>query len=268
MIKRIQDIKVSRLLLAAFTMIVLIFIVAPIIVLTIVSFSSTNILQFPPPELSFRWYESYLGDTTWRAATVRSIIVALLTAFFSFLIGFPAAIGIVRSNFKGKNLIRVFTLTPLAFPKIIIAIGLYFLYVKAHIVGTMVGLVIGHTLIALPFTILVLTAGLQGIDERLEWAAQNLGATQFQTFTKITIPMLWPSIVASLIFCFIESFDDIILSMFLSSVSKPTLPVQIWISVQQWMDPTIAAVSVILLLITIVGLLLISLVNKQMQKFN
>src|SRR5699024_12095347 len=118
------------------------------------------------------------------------------------------------------------------------------------------------------FTILVLTAGLQGIDERLEWAAQNLGATQFQTFTKITIPMLWPSIVASLIFCFIESFDDIILSMFLSSVSKPTLPVQIWISVQQWMDPTIAAVSVILLLITIVGLLLISLVNKQMQKFN
>jgi putative spermidine/putrescine transport system permease protein len=249
--------------LSIFSIGVLGILIAPIVIIVLVSLSPGDMMEFPPSSLSLRWYGKYFSDHLWMTATQVSFIVAGLTAILSLVLGFMVSVALVWGTFPGKGFLRIVLMSPLIIPKIIIAVGLYFLYVRLRILGTTFSLVAAHSLIAMPYVVMILSAALYGFDRRLEWASRSLGASPLATLRYVTLPMLRPAVLSAALFAFIASFDDIILSLFLTKLSAPTLPRQIWVNVQQIIDPTIAAVSTLMTLISVLGLWLVAFIQRR-----
>jgi putative spermidine/putrescine transport system permease protein len=151
-------------------------------------------------------------------------------------------------------------------PAIIVAIGVYFFYARLQIVGNWWALALAHTALALPFVVINVSATLYGFDERLEFAAMNLGANRWQTFFKVTLPMIRPGIIAGALFAFITSFDELIVALFISGTGAVTLPRKMWAELRQQIDPTIAAVSSMLIVLSIVILLAVELLRQRSER--
>lgn len=229
---------------------VLLYLVFPILVVIPLSFSAGTYLSFPPPGFSLRWYENFLGRSDWLDAATLSLWVGGAVMVLATALGAPAALALVRGDFRGKSLLTGFIISPLIAPVIIVAIGIYFFYARLGLVGNPLALVIAHTALAVPFVVINVTATLQGFDERLEQAAMNLGATPWRTFWQVTFPIIRPGVFAGALFAFISSFDELVVALFVSGTSAVTLPRKMWESIRFEIDPTIAAVSTILVVLT------------------
>ena len=256
----------GRVLLWVLVAIVLAYLVFPVFIVAPVSFSSAKYLQFPPPGWSLQWYENYFARPGWVPATLLSIRVALITAVLATLLGTAASLALVRGRFPGRNAINSFMVSPLVVPGIIVAIGVYFFYAQARLVGNPLGLALAHTALALPFVVTNVSATLHGFDERLEYAAMNLGANRWQTFRRVTLPIIRPGVFAGALFAFIVSFDELIVALFVSGSGAVTLPRKMWDSLRQEIDPTIAAVSTILITLSIVILLVAELLRQRSER--
>jgi putative spermidine/putrescine transport system permease protein len=229
---------------------VLLYLVFPILVVIPLSFSAGTYLSFPPPGFSLRWYANFFGRTDWLDAALLSLWVGAAVMLLATALGAPAALALVRSDFRGKNFLTGFIISPLIAPVIIVAIGIYFFYARLGLVGNPVALVIAHTALAVPFVVINVSATLQGFDERLEQAAMNLGATPWRTFWQVTFPIIRPGVLAGALFAFISSFDELVVALFVSGTSAVTLPRKMWESIRFEIDPTIAAVSTMLIVLT------------------
>ena len=238
----------SRLLMLLAGLVFL-YLVFPILVVIPVSFSSGTYLGFPPPGFSLRWYENFLGRSDWLGAAWLSLWIGGAVMMLSTALGAPAAIALVRSRFRGRNLLVGFIISPLIAPVIIVAIGIYFFYARLGMVGNPVALVVAHTCLAVPFVVINVSATLQDFDERLEHAAMNLGATPWGAFWQVTFPIIRPGILAGALFAFISSFDELVVALFVSGSTAVTLPRKMWDSIRFEIDPTIAAVSTILVVL-------------------
>jgi putative spermidine/putrescine transport system permease protein len=261
-----RDISIGRILLYAFTGLVLFYLVFPIFVVVPVSFSTSAFLQFPPPGFSLQWYEKFFDRRDWIDAMFLSVRVALITTVLATTLGTMAALALVRGRFRGRNLINSFMVSPMIIPGIIVAIGIYFFYARLQIVGNWWALAIAHTALALPFVVINVSATLYGFDERLEYAAMNLGANRRQTFFKVTLPLVRPGIFAGALFAFITSFDELIVALFVSGTGAVTLPRKMWAELRQQIDPTIAAVSTMLIALSIVILLAAELFRQRTER--
>jgi len=162
-------------------------------------------------------------------------------------LGTPAAIALVRSRIPGRGLLNSFVISPLIAPVIIVAIGIYFVYARLGLVGNPIALIMAHTSLAVPFVVINVSATLYGFDERLEYAAMSLGATPWRTFWQVTFPIIRPGVLAGALFAFITSFDELVVALFISGTTAVTLPRKMWESIQFEIDPTIAAVSTMLI---------------------
>jgi putative spermidine/putrescine transport system permease protein len=189
-----------------------------------------------------------------------------MTTFFSTVIGTLASIGLTKSKFKGKRLINAIIISPMVVPAIIIAVSFYFLFAKWHLIGTETGLILAHTVMALPFVVVNVTAALKGFDERLEQAAMNLGANRFETFMRITLPLISPGVITGALFAFITSFDEIVIAIFIAGSRAATLPKQMWDGIRMEINPTTAAVSSLLVSISILLLLAVELLRRYSEK--
>jgi putative spermidine/putrescine transport system permease protein len=256
----------GRVLLWLLVAVVLAYLVFPVFVVAPVSFSSAKYLQFPPPGWSFQWYENYFSRPGWVPATLLSIRVALITAVLATILGTAASLALVRGRFPGRNAVNSFMVSPLVVPGIIVAIGVYFFYAQARLVGNPLGLALAHTALALPFVVTNVSATLHGFDERLEYAAMNLGANRWQTFRRVTLPIIRPGVFAGALFAFIVSFDELIVALFVSGSGAVTLPRKMWDSLRQEIDPTIAAVSTILITLSILILLTAELLRQRSER--
>ena len=176
--------------------------------------------------------------------------VAIAVTFLSVLLGTPAAIGLSRTRFAGRRAINQLMLSPLIVPGIIVAIGSYFVYAQYGLVGSKLALILAHVCLAVPFVVINVTAALQGVDPRLEQAAANLGATPLAGFRQITLPLIAPGIFAGAVFAFITSFDELLVALFLSGTGAVTLPRRMFDQMRFDLDPTIAAVSSLLIVAT------------------
>jgi putative spermidine/putrescine transport system permease protein len=234
---------------------VLVFLVLPLAVVVPLSFSAGAYLQFPPPGYSFRWYQTYFGDPQWMSATVLSAEVGLTVVVISLVLGVAAALGIVRFPIPGKTAIRVILMSPLIIPTVVIAIAVYSEYVALHLIGNFWGLVVAHTILALPFTVMMSASGLERVDRRLEEASYTMGATALQTFKRVTLPIIAPSLFAAGIFAFITSWDEVIMVLFVGGATATTLPLKMFSYLRTEINPTIAAVSTLLLVVVLVTLL-------------
>ena len=232
------------------------FLMLPLLVVFPISFSSAAYMQFPPPGLSWQWYEHYLDDPQWIDATVRSLYVGVATAILAVALGVPLAFSLVRGRFPGRWLLDRIALAPLIVPTIILSISVYGLFAKLKLIGEWYGLVIAHTVLALPFVVLVMAAGLRDFDRALEQAAEGLGASRARTLLRITLPLLRPSLVSSGLLAFISSFDELVVALFLAGPNM-TLPKKMFDNIMMEIDPTIAAVSVMQILLVSVVLVLI-----------
>ncbi len=233
-----------------------IFLMLPLLVVFPISLSSAAYMQFPPPGFSWQWYERYLDDPQWIDATVRSLYVAVATAILALALGVPLAISLVRGKFPGRWLVDRIALAPLIVPTIIVSVAVYGLFAKLKLIGEWYGLVIAHTVLALPFVVLVMSAGLRDFDRALEQAAEGLGASRARTLLKITLPLLRPSLVSAGLLAFISSFDELVVALFLAGPNM-TLPKKMFDNMLMEIDPTIAAVSVMQILLVSVVLILI-----------
>jgi putative spermidine/putrescine transport system permease protein len=229
---------------------VLVFLLAPVLIILIVSFSAADYLSFPPPGLSLRWYRRFLGVPTWRQAIGVSVQVASLTMVFATALGLAAAVALVRGRFRGKGAVYAFLLSPAIVPTVITAIGLYFFFVRLKATGSILAMALGHTVLALPIVVIIIAATLQGFDVRLEQAALSLGASRLTALRRVTLPLIAPGVLSAALFAFLTSFDELLIPLFLSGVEVQTLTVRIWNSLTLEVDPTIAAVSTFLIGVT------------------
>lgn len=248
-----------RLLLGLTCLLIAIWLVAPTLVVIPMSFADKKSLAFPPTGFSLQWYENFFTNPQWFGSLVVSAKVALMVAVAATVIGTMAAIGIERMKSRTGGLIRAVLITPMIVPGVVLAVGVYAVYLDTQLVGTWAGYVLAHTLLAIPFVVIAVGANLAVFDARLETAAASLGASRLKTFFTITLPLILPGILSGALFAFVTSFDEVIVSLFITSPQLKTLPVQIFSSMTRDADPTVAAVGSLIFMATslIIGLGLI-----------
>jgi putative spermidine/putrescine transport system permease protein len=246
----------SRRLLVVACAAIYLFLMLPLVVVFPISLSSAPYMQFPPPGFSTQWYDRYLGDPQWIDATWRSLYVGGATAVLALALGVPLAFSLARGRFAGRLLVDRLALAPLIVPTIILSVGLYGLFAKLRLIGEWYGLVVAHTVLALPFVVLVMVAGLRDFDRALEQAAEGLGASRWQTLWRVTLPLLRPSLVSAGLLAFISSFDELVVALFLAGPNM-TLPKKMFDNILMEIDPTIAAVSVMQIVLVSIVLVLI-----------
>jgi putative spermidine/putrescine transport system permease protein len=252
----------SRWALTVMAASVLVFLCLPIVIVIPMSFSSAESLAFPPPGLSLRWYASFFGDPRWLDAARTSIIVAVTSSSLAVVFGSAAAYGLVRGTWWGRGALEANFLAPLIVPQVITAVALYIYFARLGILGTMHGLIIGHTVLGLPYVVLVMSVAIRAFDVRIEQVALSLGASWGQMFVRVLIPNLLPSLIAAWIFAFVISFDEVIITIFLSGAHE-TIPKRMFNELVLRVDPTITAIATLLIAISIVTISLISILAKR-----
>ncbi|MBO1900848.1 ABC transporter permease [Leucobacter weissii] len=256
----------SKRLLGAFAVIIIVWLVLPTLVIVPMSFNDASSFNFPPQGFSTRWYENFFTDPTWLRSLFSSLQVAILTMLVATAVGVLASLGLSKVRFRGKSLVEGYFLLPLIVPGIVLAVGLYSLFLRMNLLGTLPGFVLAHTIVALPLVITNVMASLQGLDPRLEQASASLGAGKVRTFFSITLPLIAPGVTAGALFAFVTSFDEVILSLFIQSPSLQTLPVKIFNSVTQTNDPTVAAVAVITMVTSVLVMLTAQFASRKRKR--
>jgi len=252
----------GRIVLTAVATVILLFLALPIVVILVTSFSNNAFAAFPPEAWTLNWYKALFADgSKWPAALALSALVAALSTVFSLIIGVTAATALTRSELPLRSAVFALVLGPLLIPQIVTALGLFLLFEPAAMLGSPIAIALGHTVLASPIAVLILIATLRGIDERLEDAAASMGAGRLTIARRITFPLAAPGMIAAAIFSFITSFDEFYISQFLSSVDTVTLPVQVYNSLTFEIDPSVTAISAILIAFAILALGLVALVR-------
>jgi ABC-type spermidine/putrescine transport system permease subunit I len=229
--------------------IVIVFLAAPTFFIIPVSFTEEGFLTWPPKGFSLQWYETVFADSSpYPAAFLRSVLVALFAGFFAMLIGVPAAFMLVRKQFFGKSVIFAFLVSPIITPHIILAVSLFYLFARLHLIGTYLGLILGHTVITMPYVIVTVMAVIKNYDLRLDQAAWTLGAGKLKTLWFITFPIIKGGLIAAFMFAFIISFDELTMAIYLTGGEFATLPKHMWVDAIMRVNPTLAAVATLMLL--------------------
>jgi len=252
----------GRRLLWAYCGLTLFFLCAPIVIVIVVSFNATEFIQFPPRNWSFRWYQNYLGGREWLGSTLLSVRVAAVTMVLSTGLGTAAAIGLTRGRFRGRRAVEFFFVSPMVVPSIVLAIGLYLLFARFKLVGQPLALYLAHSVVATPLVVVIVSAALRTTDTTIELAARSLGAGYFRTLWHVTLPSILPAVISGAAFAFLASFDEVVLAIFLGGPTTTTLPKRMWESVRNEIDPTLTAISTLLVLIPIILLAGLEVVRR------
>jgi ABC-type spermidine/putrescine transport system permease subunit I len=235
---------------------ILAFLALPAFFIVPVSFTTEAFIEWPPRGFTLKWYRIYLASPQWIGATVRSVAVGLAAATAAMLIGTPAAFVLARQHLRAKTAALAFVLSPVIIPRMIIAVALFYLYARVGLVGSSIGLVLGHTVLAVPYVVVTVMAVLKTYDERLDHAAWSLGASRSRTLWHVTFPLIRAGLVAAFLFAFITSFDELTIALFVTSGLATTLPKQMWDESLFKVTPTLAAVSALLLVFVTVVIVL------------
>ncbi|NLS08950.1 ABC transporter permease [Nesterenkonia sp. MY13] len=250
MTKNRPKIKKSRLFLYLLCVPIAFWLVAPTLVVIPLSFTPQRSFAFPPPGFSLEWYENFFTSPQWLGGLLNSLQIALLVASISSILGTLAAYGLSKTSGFRKTLSNGLLVSPILIPAVIFGVGVYAVFLRTGLVGTMAGFVLAHTMLALPFVVVNVGAVLVAYDTQLERAAWVSGAGRIRAFMTVTLPVIWPGVASGFLFAFITSFDEVIVSAFISSPALQTLPVRMFTSVQREVDPTIAAAATLIIILT------------------
>jgi putative spermidine/putrescine transport system permease protein len=233
----------------------LVFLLAPIAVPVVVSFSDSDFLTFPPQGFSLRWYARALQEPEFASAFRLSLTLGLLSTGVALVLGTAAAFALVRYDFRGRAAVQAFSLSPLIFPTLVTGIALLQFFAMLRSDRVLLHLVIGHVVITLPYVVRTVTASLQMLDPQVEDAARTLGADGLRTFYRVTLPLIRPGLLAGAIFAFVTSFDNFTVSMWLKDAEHVPMPLAIFSFITRFLDPTMAALSALLIVMSVVIIL-------------
>ena len=237
-------------------MLVSLFLLLPVVFIVALSFGDSQWLIFPPPGWTLQWYRVLLTDPGWLDSLLTSVELAVIVMVLAVVMGLFASLALVRGKFRGREVVKGFFLTPMVLPVVVLAVALYAFFLRIGLNGTLVGFVIGHLIIALPFAIIAISNSLESFDTSLEDAALICGASPLQVKLRVTLPAIRLGIFAAAIFSFLASWDEVVVSIFMASPTLQTLPVRIWSTLRQDLTPVIAAASSLLVGSTVVLMLL------------
>jgi putative spermidine/putrescine transport system permease protein len=244
-----------RILRAIVCCIVAVWLLAPLAVVVVISFSSAPFLQFPPPGFSLRWYDQLFSTPAWTNSLLVSVELMVPAALFATVLGTAASYALVRGRIPGARLVMACLMLPIVVPGMVTAAALFGVYRGLGLNGTLTGLIIGHTVLCLPYVVATVTSALRVQDARLEQAAATLGAPPWATFRHVTLPLILPAVLSSLLVAMILSFDELIVSLFVSSARVRPVAVQMWSNLLGDFDPTIAAIASVCFLLALLVLL-------------
>ncbi|NGM86127.1 ABC transporter permease [Parapusillimonas sp. SGNA-6] len=247
-----------RFLYLAGLAVIYLFLIAPLLIIILVSFGSSAVFEFPPPSFTLHWYKEFFNSSPMTSALFSvSLPVALLTAGCSLIIGVPMGIVLSRMRFAGRNAMNGLVSVPLIVPQILLGVALLLLSMLAGVRASIGTLVLAHVVITLPYVVNTVAASLHGIQPSLEEAAMNLGTSRVGAFMRVTLPLIKGALLSSAIFAFIISLSDINLSLFLNGPGAVTIPVYIFSSIMFQADPTIAAAAAVQILLVAVLLVMV-----------
>ncbi|MBB5158953.1 ABC transporter permease [Saccharopolyspora phatthalungensis] len=240
----------SRWLRRVFLTVIVVFILAPLVIVLVASVSTDEVLSGWPSGLTTRWLSEALGYEQFRVGFVYSVRVAAIATAWSVLLGTSAAYAIHRFDVPGAAFLRTVFIAPLSMPRVVVGFCFFVLYASLvpAAYGTVGGVAFGHILLLLPFVVSLVGAGLANLDPELEEAARDLGASPLKTFLRVTLPQIRASLIIAVVFGFLTSFDEVDLSVFLMPADTTTLPVAIFLRLQQNQDPTTSAVSSLMII--------------------
>lgn len=244
----------------------LVFLVAPALIAIPVSLTSQNYLSLPWDGLSLQYYREVFTSPDWMSSFFQSSIIGLTSAALATVMGTLAAVGLWRLSSRWGEVLRGFLLLPLVIPPIIAAMAFYRLYVPLRLIDTYTGLILAHAVLAAPLVLITVGASLAGFDRRLEQASRNLGASSSQTLWRVILPSIRPGVISGAVFAFIASWDEIVVTLFLSKFSVYTLPRRMWNGIRENTDPAVAAAAVVLLGVTFAAFLIWALLQRRARR--
>jgi putative spermidine/putrescine transport system permease protein len=233
------------------------FILAPLIVVCVVSFTSKGYLSLPTDGLSLRWFTAILDNPDFIDAFWMSLYLALASASLALVFSVPAALALARYRFPGRGGLTAFFLSPLMIPHVVLGVSFLRFFSEIGMSGTFIGLVLAHVIIIMPYALRLVLASVTGLDRDAESAALSLGASTWTVFRRITMPLILPGLTGGWMLAFITSFDELTMTVFVASPSTTTLPVRMYHHIAQTIDPLIASVSTVLIVITLVLMLIL-----------
>lgn len=248
------------------TTIILVVILLSILLVISVSLSASTYITFLITQFSSQWYQDLFSDPEWAFAFQNSIIIAICTTILSLLFGIMISLGLRELSNKIQTIFYEYFRLPQSVPIIVTAISMYALLSRLHLNGTYLGLIICHTMVATPFVVSALMAGLSKIGDQYEMAARNLGAGRLQAFKDIVLPMLMPSIGSAALFAFMTSFDEIAITLFVVDPSVMTIPMKMYNGINQQIRPTLAALSALIIVVVALGFIIYGCIQLYIDK--
>lgn len=243
--------RLNRVVLALCAIAVLVFLCLPVLIVVPMSFSNSTSLRFPPEGFSLRWYAQVFADPRWVRAMQTSLLLAFLSSTLALLLGSLAAYGLTRGRFFGRMALQSNFIAPMVIPSVITAVALYFGLARVGMLGTFAGLLLGHTLLGVPYVVLIMSVAIRSFDSRIEQVAFTLGASWFTMFRRVLIPNLLPSTAAAWIFAFVTSFDEVVITSFIGGTHE-TVPKRMFNDLVLQVNPSITAIATLLIAVSLV----------------
>ena len=229
---------------------VLLFLLLPIAVVLPVSLTDQRYLSLPQHGLSLRYYENLLHSADWQSSIWQSLLIACVAAAIAVALGTLCAIGCWRMGTRWARAVQALMLIPIVVPTIVYALGLYRFYAKLGLLDTLLGVVLAHAVTAIPYVVVIVATALTGVDARLEQAARSLGAGPWQAMRRVLLPLLRPAMLSGALFAFVHSWDELVIVLFIAGRHVFTLPRRMWDGINDKLDPTLAAVAVLLMVLS------------------
>jgi putative spermidine/putrescine transport system permease protein len=254
---------------------VFIYLIAPLFVIFPLSFSADEFLVFSdgmkrlePDAFSTRWYKDMIWGTKnpWGLAAKNSLMVAFFATIGSVLLGTLAAVGLSSRHMPYKGIIMAILISPMIVPLIISGVAIFFFMAKVGLAATHTGIILAHIILGTPFVVITVTATLSGFDHSVTRAAASLGSTPFNTFMKITLPLITPGVISGGLFAFVTSFDEVVVVLFLAGLENTTIPIQMWIGLREQLSPTILAVATCLIILSTLILVTAELLRRRSER--
>src|SRR5262249_2599223 len=252
--------------LGVLTALVLLFLVAPILIIVPLSFSSGSFFYYPLPGFSLRWYHDFFTSSFWLPSVRNSLIVGISATLLATALGTLAALGIWRARFPGRALLLALLISPMVVPVIIVAVGVYFAFAPLGLNDGYAGLILAHTTLAAPFVVVTVLATLSGFDRTLLRAAGSLGAAPFTTFRRVTLPLILPGVLSGAVFAFAASFDEVVVALLIAGPGQRTLPRQMFAGINDNISLTIAAAATMLIAISLVLMALVGWLQRRSSR--
>lgn len=242
----------NRSIKVAFGLVMTVFLLAPLVAILPLAFTSSAILTYPMAGVSLRWFEELVTADIWLRSILNSLVIGLGTTLLATMLGLLAALGL-RERFSFAGGVRTLFLLPMVVPAVVLGVGMQFLFGRLGIANSYLGVIVAHTVVSVPFVIIAVSASLEGIDRNTERAALSLGAGPVTVFRRITLPQAMPGVLSGAVLAFATSLDEVVLTLFVAGPNQRTLARQMFSTIRDNISPAIAAAAFVFILVTVLG---------------